>query len=339
MSTPPAPASNTPAPAAKPGLLPTAPAAATATATPPAGGSAPAGAKPAAPAGNVEDIVAKAVREISHIATLPEITVKIIELVEDPTSTAQDLHKVIANDPALCSRVLKVVNSSFYGLPGQIGSINRAIVMLGLNAVKNIAISASLAKLFRGGQLCPNFAAKDLWTHSVATGTAAKMIADELGMGIADEAFLAGLMHDIGIMVELQCDRNKLIDAITKVKMNSEGVPSASLIEVERSVYGADHQQFGRGLCDKWKFPKAFATVCGHHHNPLELPSGGRSLACLIYVADRAAASIKGGLRIDLPSLDCDPAVLEEIGMSPEQFEAIKTNLPEKMKDVEGLLS
>ncbi|MEN1706028.1 MAG: HDOD domain-containing protein, partial [Planctomycetota bacterium] len=89
-----------------------------------------------------EQILAEAIGEISHIATLPEITLKIIELVEDPSSTAQDLHNLISIDPALCSRVLKVVNSSFYGLPGQIASINRAIVMLGLNAVKNIAIAA-----------------------------------------------------------------------------------------------------------------------------------------------------------------------------------------------------
>ena len=67
-----------------------------------------------------EQIVQSAIREISHIATLPEITLKIIDLVEDPSSTAQDLHAVISNDPALCSRILKVVNSSFYGLPGQI---------------------------------------------------------------------------------------------------------------------------------------------------------------------------------------------------------------------------
>ncbi len=144
----------------------------------------------AASAAPKQNVVDAAIREISHIATLPEITVKIIELVEDPSSTAQDLHGVISNDPALCSRILKVVNSSFYGLPGQIGSINRAIVLLGLNAVKNIAISASLAKLFRGGELCPNFAARGLWQHSIVTATAAKRVADELAVGIPDEAFL-----------------------------------------------------------------------------------------------------------------------------------------------------
>ena len=132
-----------------------------------------------------DKVVAEAIREISHIATLPEITLKIVELVENPKSTAQDLHKVISNDPALCARILKVVNSSFYGLPGQIGSINRAIVMLGLNAVKNIAIAASLAKLFRGGDLTPNFSARALWTHSVYTAAIAKMLADKMGLALS----------------------------------------------------------------------------------------------------------------------------------------------------------
>ena len=89
-----------------------------------------------------------AAKEIANktieIATLPEVTMKIVEVVQDPRSTAHDLHKIVSNDPALSSRVLRVVNSAFYGLPGQIGSIDRAIMLLGLNAIKNIAIAASL---------------------------------------------------------------------------------------------------------------------------------------------------------------------------------------------------
>ena len=140
-----------------------------------------------------EQVLKEAIGEINHIATLPEITLKIIELVEDPSSTAQDLHKLISIDPALCSRVLKVVNSSFYGLPGQIAAINRAIVMLGLNAVKNIAIAASLAKLFRGGQITPYFAARDLWDHSIGTAAATKLLAEKLGFDrIADELVRLG---------------------------------------------------------------------------------------------------------------------------------------------------
>ena len=152
-----------------------------------------------------DKVVAEAIREISHIATLPEITLKIVELVENPKSTAQDLHKVIANDPALCTRILKVVNSAFYGLPGQIGSINRAIVMLGLNAVKNIAIAASLAKLFRGGRADADvLGPRPVDALGVHGGDRCKMLSDRLGLSVSDEAFLSGLMHDIGIMVEMQ---------------------------------------------------------------------------------------------------------------------------------------
>src|SRR5262245_26755556 len=214
-------------------------------------------------------VVDTAIKGISHIATLPEITLKIIALVEDPSSTAQDLHKVIANDPALCSRILKVVNSAFYGLPRQIGSINRAIVLLGLNAVKNIAIAASLSKLFRGGELSPKFSARDLWIHSIATAAAGKLLCDKLKLGRPDEAFLAGLIHDIGIMVEMQSDRHKLVEVFDQIEFGSDGVPTTDMREVERRILGADHEAFGAALCEAWKFPKTFTAVAGHHHDPM----------------------------------------------------------------------
>ena len=88
--------------------------------------------------------VMEIVKKTSTIATLPEVTAKIITTVEDPRSTASKLHQIIAHDPALVTRILKVVNSAFYGLPGQIGSVERAIVLLGLNAIKNIAVAASI---------------------------------------------------------------------------------------------------------------------------------------------------------------------------------------------------
>jgi HD-like signal output (HDOD) protein len=286
-----------------------------------------------------EQAVASAIREISHIATLPEITLKIIELVESPTSTAQDLHKVIANDPALCSRILKVVNSAFYGLPGQIGSINRAIVLLGLNAVKNIAIAASLAKLFRGGSLTPEFNAKDLWSHSVATATAAKMIADAMKMGLSDEAFLAGLIHDVGIIVEIQFDRHKLIEAIGRVKPSPDGVPRADLLTVEAEIFGASHQDFGQGLCEKWKFPKSFAMVTGFHHRPLELASEMRTLVSVIHLADRMAGNVKPGFRLDLPDLTLSADVMDDLRLTSAQLEAVAAKLPEQLESVQAMLS
>ena len=285
-----------------------------------------------------DQVVADAIREISHIATLPEITLKIVELVENPKSTAQDLHKVISNDPALCARILKVVNSSFYGLPGQIGSINRAIVMLGLNAVKNIAIAASLAKLFRGGELTPNFSAKGLWIHSVITAAIAKMLSDRLGFAVSDEAFLSGLIHDIGIMVEMQFDRARLIDVVQKVGDNT-GKPSADMLGAEEAVFGANHQHFGSGLCHKWKFPNNFSTVTGFHHRPMEAPLEARTLPCMIYVADRLAAEVGTGFRLDLVSTDIDPHVIDHLKLTPDILSQLRTDMPEALKSVESMLS
>ncbi|MCC6320951.1 MAG: HDOD domain-containing protein [Phycisphaerales bacterium] len=286
-----------------------------------------------------ETAVNSAIREISHIATLPEITLKIIELVESPTSTAQDLHKVIANDPALCSRILKVVNSAFYGLPGQIGSINRAIVLLGLNAVKNIAIAASLAKLFRGGSLTPEFSAKDLWSHSIATAAACKMTADAMKLGLSDEAFLAGLIHDIGIIVEIQYDRHKLIETLGRVTVDGNGAPTVNMLDVEAEVFGANHQDFGQGLCDKWKFPRSFALVTGFHHRPLELANEQRTLVTIVSVADRIAGAIKPGFRLDQPSIEVPPDLLDVLKLTREQAADIANRLPQQIETVNQMLT
>lgn len=289
--------------------------------------------------GTRETAVNSAIREISHIATLPEITLKIIELVESPSSTAQDLHKVIANDPALCSRILKVVNSAFYGLPGQIGSINRAIVLLGLNAVKNIAIAASLAKLFRGGSLTPEFSAKDLWSHSMATATGCKMLADAMKLGLADEAFLAGLIHDIGVIVEIQYDRHKLIETIGRLGVDKGGVPANNMLEVETEIFGANHQDFGQGLCEKWKFPRTFALVTGFHHRPLELGDDQRTLVTIVSIADKLAGNVKPGFRLDLPSLDVPSEHLDVLKLSRDQVNEIAGKLPAAIEGVAQMLT
>lgn len=285
-----------------------------------------------------QQIVENAIREISHIATLPEVTLRIIELVEDPTSTAQDLHGVISNDPALSSRILKVVNSSFYGLPGQIASINRAIVMLGLNAVKNIAIAASLAKLFRGGELTPTFSAKELWNHSNATAIGCKLISDSMGMGLGDEAYLAGLIHDIGIMVEMQYDRSKLIDALDKTGAGVDGIPSVSLLQTETEVFGANHQQFGQGLCAKWKFPAPFASATGFHHNPAAAPSEQAKLVAVVHAADCMAGRIEGGFRLDNPECNIQKEARELLKLSDDKIEDLIAKLQTMVADATNMI-
>lgn len=277
-----------------------------------------------------------AIKGISHIATLPEITIKIIELVEDPTSTAQDLHNLISNDPALCSRILKVVNSAFYGLPRQIGSINRAIVLLGLNAVKNIAIAASLTKLFRGGELCPNFSARDLWIRSIATAACSKLICDELRLGLPDEAFLAGLIHNIGVLVEMQANREGLIEVFQQLDFDEEGVPRSDMLELEEQILGANHCHFGAALCELWKFPKSFGYVVGHHTDPSALPSGSRLLTTIVHIAARIVATQGYGFRGDIRDTDISKAMMMEVGMNADQLASVCERLPQAYEEVQA---
>ena len=279
-------------------------------------------------------IVQQAIQEISHIATLPEVTLKIIRLVEDPDSTAQDLNKVITNDPALGARILKVVNSAFYGLPGQIGSINRAIVLLGLNAVKNIAIAASLAKLFRGGQICPSFNARDLWHHCIAVATGTRLLADKAGLGLPDEAFLAGLIHDIGIMVEMQARRAKFVETVEK--MEGEGL---TLREAEAQVIGATHEAFGAELCKMWKFPASFAYVTGFHHRPWELADQNRTLTSLVHIADIVAARTAIGYRKDVETDQINSDLLSQLGLTEQKVDEVTEALPEAIEEASSLLS
>jgi len=286
-----------------------------------------------------EQVVATAMREISHIATLPEITMKIIDLVEDPKSTAQDLHQVISNDPALCSRILKVVNSSFYGLPGQIGSINRAIVMLGLNAVKNIAIAASLAKLFRGGDVTANFSARDLWKHANATAAGAKMISDKLKFGLGDEAYLAGLIHDIGIMVEMQYDRNMLVKVIEQIEVDGDGRPDRCMREAELAVFEATHEDFGIGLCTRWKFPASFKAVSGFHHRPLEADEAHRKLVAVVAAADHLAAQIGFGFRLDIQDETIPEELASFLGLTPELIDELREAVSEAVANIDTSLS
>src|SRR4051812_32849551 len=168
-------------------------------------------------------LVAEAVKKVTTIATLPEVTARIVSTVEDPKSTAAQLHKIVAHDPALVTRILKVVNSSFYGLPGQIGSVDRAIVLLGLNAVKNIAVAASLGQLFRGAKLSENFSAKDLWKHCVAVAVASREMARQMKLQVAEEAFLAGMIHDIGLLVSLQQSPEQLRQVCDRVAAVAPG--------------------------------------------------------------------------------------------------------------------
>lgn len=270
-------------------------------------------------AADPKQLIASAIASVSNIATLPEVTAKIVKTVEDSKSNAQQLHQIISHDPALVSRILKVVNSAFYGLPGQIASIERAIVMLGLNAVRNIAVAASMGQLFRGVKLCDGFTAKDLWQHCVAVAVVAREIARQAKLPIADEAFLAGMVHDIGLLVSMQTWPEKLRRSCEEAKLHG-----VELCSAERTIIGVDHQQLGMALAEKWHFPKSVQIVTGFHHEPTLLAAGNRGLVSLIALADQLCVDAQIGFPLTRPASGDIAPLVAEAGIAPTIVENVK---------------
>jgi len=290
---------------------------------------------PSAVDANRGKVVSQALDQLGELSTLPEITLKIIETVEDPQSTARDLHEIVTHDLALSARILRIVNSAFYGLPGQIASIDRAIVLLGLNAVKNIAIAASLSRVFRGGRISRKYSARDLWTHSLAVGAASKMLIESMKMALPDEAFVAGLIHDLGLVVMLQCYPNKLQELMRRLDKLQEDASAAAdtprlasaFVQAEQDLFGATHEDFGAALARRWKFPRSFHYVTGCHHRPGQLARENRLLTQVVHTAD--ALCCEAGIGLILPIDDHGPCpdVLEGLALTDRQLDRVRENL------------
>jgi HD-like signal output (HDOD) protein len=280
-------------------------------------------------------IVESAIQRCSQIATLPSVTVQIIRLSDDPDSTLEDLNKVVASDPVLGARILRLVNSAYYGLSGKINTIDRALLLLGLKAVKNIAIAASLFKLFRAEHNRGGFDPRSLWTHSVAVATGAGRLARHTNLVSADEAFLAGLMHDIGIVVELQtCG-----PAFAKLLQQLANDQSMTFRAAEQETLGVTHEAFGAGLCQAWNFPTTLQLVAGYHHRPWELPEAHRRLPALVHVADILAAKAALGYARTVETHAVDENLLQILSLNQADLNKIAAELPAAVQESQQILS
>jgi putative nucleotidyltransferase with HDIG domain len=274
--------------------------------------------------------------KLNALGTLPEVTVQIIKTVEDPKSSASQLNSIVAHDPALVSRVLKVVNSSFYGLPGQVSSIERAIVLLGLNGVKNLAVAASLGQLFRGAKLCEQFSAKDLWTHCVAVAVCAKELALKVDSRLADEAFLAGMIHDIGLLAELQVWPEQLRQVCTEMQGRQEG--GESFCEMEIRIVGVNHEQLGRALAQRWRFPRSCQDVAGNHHNPAA-SNESKLLVGLVHIADIVCCQQGHGFNLTAVGQQVQATDLEAIGLNAALCDEVTAQLTAKITEAVALFT
>jgi len=284
---------------------------------------------------DASQVIKIALSKIGDIATLPEITAKIISVVDDPKSTAKDLHNIIKNDPALATKILKVVNSAFYGLPGQVSEIDRAIILLGLSAVKNIAISASISRLFTAEKITDKFSARDIWKHSVAVAVATRQLCTCIGKKAhAEEAFLGGLIHDLGLLIERQVYPEQLSEVFKRVAKGGE-----ELCDIENELIGANHQDFGAALATKWKFPRGLRIVIGYHHHVDKLSKENRLLTQIVHIADILCCQEQIGFPICSENQEISDELLEDAGLTRSDIETTKEILPEQIETAESILT
>jgi len=202
---------------------------------------------------------------IGSLPTLPDVVLKITELVNDPNSSMRQIESVIAVDPVLSSTVLKVVNSSFYGMAQEISALRLALVILGITEIKNLVLSLSVFRLFSRGTVTADFNIKEFWHHSATAGQIARSLSNKLNLQFAGEEFVGGLIHDIGKIVLFKVLRNEYTEVLHRVKAEK-----IQLHEAELETFGFHHGHVGGWLGKKWHLPKKLIAAIVYHNNPTD---------------------------------------------------------------------
>ena len=225
--------------------------------------------------------------QAENLSSLPASAHRVIEVVSDSDSEASDLEEVISLDPTLTAKLLRVTNSAYYGFSDPVADIRRAIVILGFNSVRSLALSISVCDLFRSDDKIGLYSRAQLWQHSVTVGVASKMICRRTGFGESEEGFVGGMLHDIGMVIEDQYAHD-LFEQVVQATEAGEG----ELWQNEREILGIDHAELGRRLSAKWRFPDTIAKAIGLHHQP-SLADKDSELAHVLHIADFIACAKK----------------------------------------------
>lgn len=205
----------------------------------------------------VENIIGS----VDKLPTLPIIYTKLTNLLQSPNATAKMISDVISEDQSIAVRVLNLVNSAFYSLPQKIGNLKHAIVILGLNQIRNLVLVTSTIKMFREIKSDSSFNMQKFWEHSIGCAVAARVLAETAYLKSPDDVFTGGLLHDIGKLVHaiyLKEDFAAVIDDVRE-----SGLP---VIEVEKRIFGCDHTYTGMELAIKWNLSEGTVDMIRHHH-------------------------------------------------------------------------
>jgi putative nucleotidyltransferase with HDIG domain len=231
----------------------------------------------------VADIKAKVMQAMRELPSLPLVVQKLLTVMNDPNGSLDDVTRVLSSDQALAGKVLKQVNSPFYGMSGEVATVSRAVLVMGYSGLRSVAtgfgMATALAKLGGGRAL------GDFWTHSLATAAAGQVFA-ELRRETApdpEEAFVAGLLHDVGHVV--------LASAVPEAYAEAQAAAAGDTepLQAERTVLGMDHAQVGQKLLQYWNLPDALQDAARRHHS-LEICSGtSQPLTTMVAIGDTLA--------------------------------------------------
>jgi len=283
---------------------------------------------------SVQERVRRNLGLIQNLPALSSVTQKVIELSDSPSVTGAQVAEIVEKDQAMVTAVLKIVNSPFYGLKKRVSSINHAVILLGFRTVRNVALSAGLVNTFDGPPGDPRFDRSEFWAHSVYTAAAARLVAGRMREIDADEAFLAGLLHDMGRIVFDHYFAKEFALSMDVAEKNQ-----IEPIAAESAVFGMDHANVGKVIANKWNFPPHIADAIGTHHDP-ERALETSPLAVCIYIAPEVtrialeridAASEENTSEEPVEGVDpisiLHPAVIEKLDWSGETVEEICTEM------------
>jgi putative nucleotidyltransferase with HDIG domain len=264
------------------------------------------------------------VRRVHEISSLPDVALRVMQVANNPASSAQDLRDAMETDVALSTRILRCVNSSACAARHKITNLQQAIAYLGMRQVRNLAMTASVAELFRRDHQTEHYSRKGLWRHFVAVGICARLIAMRLEVQAFEDAFLAGLLHDVGIVLEDQYAPDAFAEVI-------RGLPGReSLMQAELAVLGFDHRLFGRDLAMRWQFPQPLIDAIVHHHDSTRYKGEHLPVVQCVEVAN-FICSIKGMSSVGVNLVQFPGPVLKQMGMGRDDLIVLVQDLDQEL--------
>jgi putative nucleotidyltransferase with HDIG domain len=251
-----------------------------------------------------------------ELTSLPEVVMRTIDLINDPGTSAAEIGVVLGEDPALTARLLKIVNSPFYGFPSRIDTVSRAVTVIGTLELLDLILATSVIKTFRG--IPTDLVDMDsFWEHSLYTGVIARILASRMRAPNTERYFVAGLLHDIGALTMYCQIPDRAADTLRRAR--AELTP---LHVIEQEALGFDHGEVGGELMRAWRLPENLAEAVRHHHSPTRAENHPLETA-IVHLADVIACAIHDPATEIGRVPPMDPAAWELTGLSVDILEGL----------------